>query len=98
MYRRLIVLMLGRLRMTVDDAIEAYQQLAREVFSDPKRTTGDGKFKATVLEKVFKGIVESKTGDAGTSLLDDSVTCKVYVSLPFCSTLLLTPELGSCVP
>lgn len=94
----MIVLMLGRLRMTVEDAIEAYQQLAGKVFSDVKRTTSDGKFKATELEKAFKGIVKSRTGDEGTRLLDDSMTCKVYVSLPFCSTLLLTPELGSCVP
>ena len=100
MYRRLIVLMLGRLRMTVDDAIEAYQQLAGKVFKDVKWTTSDSKFKATELEKAIKEIVKLNTGmeDSETRLLDDNTACKVYVSLLFCGTLLLTPELGSCVP
>ena len=92
--------MLGRLRMTVDDAIKAYQQLAEKVFSDVKWTTSDGKFKATELEKAIKEIVKSNTEneDSETRLLDDDTSCKVYVSLPFSVTLLLTPELGSCVP
>ena len=86
--------------MTVDDAIKAYQQLAGKVFSDVKRTTSDGKFKATELEKAIKEIVKSNTEneDSETRLLDDNTTCKVYVSLPFSVTLLSTPELGSCVP
>ena len=76
--------------MTVDDAIKAYQQLAGKVFSNVKWITSDGKFKATELEKAFKGIVKSRTHDEGTRLLDDSMTCKVYVPLPFrvCGTLL----------
>ena len=98
MYRRLIVLMLGHLRMTVDDAIKAYQQLAGKVFSDVKWTTSDGKFKAIKLAKAIRGIVKSMTGNEETRLLDDNTTCKVYDSLPFCVTLLLTPELGLCVP
>ena len=85
--------------MTVDDAIKAYQQLAGGVFSDVNWITSDGKFKATELENAFKRIVKSMTHDEGTRLLDDdSMACKVFVSLAFCGTLLLTPELGSCVP
>ena len=94
--------MLGRLRMSVDSAINAYQQLAENVFKDVKwtRTTSDGKFKATELEKAIKGIIKlnTKEKDSETPLLDDNTTCKVYVSLPFCGTLLLTSELGSYVP
>ncbi|KAJ7722861.1 FabD/lysophospholipase-like protein [Mycena olivaceomarginata] len=50
----LIALMLGRLRMSVEDA------LAKEVFSDVKPLGSDGRFKASKLEKAIKQISESQ--------------------------------------
>ncbi|KAJ7690005.1 acyl transferase/acyl hydrolase/lysophospholipase [Mycena olivaceomarginata] len=55
----LIALMLGRLRMSVEDSKKAYGQLAKEVFSDVKFHGSDGKFKASKLEKAIKQIVET---------------------------------------
>lgn len=57
--RRLIALMLGRLRLTIDDAIEQYGQFARYVFSDKKWKGQDGTFKATKLEEIIKKIVKT---------------------------------------
>ena len=47
---RLIVIMLFRLRMSIDEAIEYYADLARHVFSVQKWYFQDGKFKASRLE------------------------------------------------
>ena len=49
--------MLGRLRMDVDMAINHYDDLAKQVFSDMKQW-GDGKVKAQKLEDVIKSVVE----------------------------------------
>ena len=62
--------MLGRLRMDVDTAINAYNNLAQQVFSDPKRRPGDSRFKATKLEEVIKSIVQNVTGDPEGPLLE----------------------------
>ena len=63
--------MLGRLRMDVDTAINHYDDLAKQVFSDMKRY-GDGKFKATKLKEVIKSVVarETVTGDPESPLLE----------------------------
>ena len=67
---RIIALMLGRLRMDIDTAINTYNNLVQQVFSDPKRRPGDGRFKATKLEEVIKSIVENVTGDPEGLLLE----------------------------
>ena len=62
--------MLGRLRMDVDMAIDHYDDLAKQVFSDIKRY-GDGKFKAKKLKQVIQSVVETVTRDPESPLLDD---------------------------
>ncbi|KAJ7840815.1 FabD lysophospholipase-like protein [Mycena olivaceomarginata] len=57
----LIALMLGRLRMSVEDAIKAYGELSKEVFSHVKPPGSAGRFKASKLEKVIKQIVRAKS-------------------------------------
>ena len=66
---RIIALMLGRLRMDVETAINHYDDLAKQVFSDMKRF-GDGKFKATKLKEVIQSVVETVTGDPESPLLE----------------------------
>jgi hypothetical protein len=66
----IIALMLGRLRMDVDTAIEHYENLAKQVFSDMK-LCGDGKFKAKKLKEAIQSVVETITGDPESLLLDD---------------------------
>src|ERR1700733_11435973 len=45
LFPRLIALILGRLRMSISDAITRYDSLAKEVFHDGRKSFGDGKFK-----------------------------------------------------
>ncbi|KAF8961379.1 hypothetical protein BDZ97DRAFT_1208591 [Flammula alnicola] len=77
----IIALMLGRLRMDVDKAIKCYDDLAKDVFSDPKRWGGDGKFKATKLEEAIKSVVKDVTGDSELPLLEgnEAGVCRTFV-------------------
>jgi hypothetical protein len=58
----LIALLLGRLRLSVPEAIDKYRLLAKTVFSDKKSLGKDGKFKASNLEKAIKDVVKEKLG------------------------------------
>ena len=71
---RIIALMLGRLRMDVDTAINYYNDLAKQVFFASKRWPGDGRLKATKLEEVIKSAVGDVTGDPEQPLLEISDT------------------------
>ncbi|KAJ7798552.1 hypothetical protein B0H14DRAFT_32821 [Mycena olivaceomarginata] len=78
----LIALMLGRLRMSVEDATKAYGQLSKEVFSDVKFHGSDGRFKASKLEKAIKQIVETYSAsrnpeDSLEDIRDNA--CKTFV-------------------
>ncbi|KAJ7697704.1 FabD/lysophospholipase-like protein [Mycena rosella] len=57
----LIALMLGRLRMSVEEAIDKYDRLAQDVFRTTKRLDQDGRFKASRLKAAIKTIVEDHT-------------------------------------
>jgi len=70
---RIIALMLGRLRMDVETAIQHYDTVVKLVFSHPKGRPGDGKFKATKLEAAIKSIVKGVTGDSESPLLERNV-------------------------
>ncbi|XP_006457841.1 hypothetical protein AGABI2DRAFT_114867 [Agaricus bisporus var. bisporus H97] len=76
----IIALMLGRLRMDIDTAIKNYDDLAKRVFSAPKRW-GDGKFKATTLETAIKSVVKAVTHDSESPLLEDDQAglCRTFV-------------------
>jgi hypothetical protein len=74
--------MLGRLRLSVDKAIEAYGRFASEVFSDKKQFWKDGMFKASKLEDAFKSIIQESIGDPNARMLDlrtSNDVCKTYV-------------------
>lgn len=85
-----IAIMLGRLRMTVDECIETYENLMRKVSQQAyswdlldlgKKACYFKKgqsYEAMVLEKAIKGLVKEKTGDAETMLYErGSPKCKV---------------------
>ena len=55
--------------MSVDDAISSYGTLTRQVFSDVKKVGGDGRFKASMLEKVIKKIVMEQTGQENEHMM-----------------------------
>ncbi|KAJ7789137.1 acyl transferase/acyl hydrolase/lysophospholipase [Mycena olivaceomarginata] len=78
----LITLMLGRLRMSVEDAKKAYGQISKEVFSDIKSKGSNGRFKASKLEKAIKQIVgaHSDSQDPQERMRDTRVdACKIFV-------------------
>ena len=67
--------MLGRLRMSIDEAIKFYYTLAQKVFSKQKR---DGRLQASPLEKMLKELVKARTGHPEALMLDrDMPTCKM---------------------
>ncbi|KAH7339766.1 acyl transferase/acyl hydrolase/lysophospholipase, partial [Rhizoctonia solani] len=70
-------ILLGRLGLQVEDAIEVYQQIVRDAFSE-KKLTGEGAFKTTNLENAITRVVELYTGRKDTPMLD-SGRCKTFV-------------------
>lgn len=81
---RLIAILLGRLRLSVPEAIDTYRVLAKQVFSDKKAPGKDGAFKASNLEKAIKETIELKLGKGHADdkmFMADTVLCKTYVSL-----------------
>ncbi|KAJ7464155.1 FabD/lysophospholipase-like protein [Mycena latifolia] len=80
----LIALMLGRLRMSVEEAIQAYDTLAQAVFSETKRFGQDGKFKASLLEGAIQKIVKEKSAsqdpyETMKDPLDRDAICRTFV-------------------
>jgi hypothetical protein len=79
--RRLIALMLGRLRMPIDECIKHYGLLSEQVFSKVK-LAGDGKFSASTLEKTIKKIIEDCTHDTEARMMDprpENEVCRTCV-------------------
>jgi hypothetical protein len=80
--------MLGRLRMSVDEAIVKYAEFAERVFSEGTVPFArDERFSASKLEGAVKQIVSEYTGEAHERMLDtrSEGACKTYVlddSLP----------------
>ncbi|KAG9125347.1 hypothetical protein FRC07_007990 [Ceratobasidium sp. 392] len=71
--------MLGRLRMSVDEAMDWFQELVSLVFSKRKRW-GDGTFKARNLELVVGRMVLKHTGRADAPMVDRTAKgCKTVV-------------------
>ncbi|KAL5638620.1 hypothetical protein ACGC1H_003097 [Rhizoctonia solani] len=53
----LIAIMLGKLRMTVDEAIDKYLELSRHIFAQKKWIWKEGRYSARNLEFIVKNIV-----------------------------------------
>ena len=64
--------MLGRLRMTTEEALSAYNSVASAIFSEKNRKPiyKDGAFKASTLETKIKDLVKEK--NLGDYMLDES--------------------------
>jgi hypothetical protein len=80
---RLIAIMLGRLKMSIDECIEAYLQLSDRVFKKKRhRVTVKGKiqgrFDSDELERAVKEVI-AKQGLPEDALLKDAAdaSCKV---------------------
>ncbi|CAE6475576.1 unnamed protein product [Rhizoctonia solani] len=78
-------IMLGRLRMSIDDAISSYVRLMRVVFSNRKyKIVGDsGVFRSTVLERELKEIIRCATGNGDEKMVEvesnEEAQCRVII-------------------
>jgi hypothetical protein len=94
--------MLGRLRLSVNKAIEAYGNFAEKVFSDKKLFWKDGMFKASNLEKAIQVIIQESLGDPDARMFDprpSSEVCKTYVHVtPPCYIADGSPVLSARCP
>ncbi|KID62134.1 Calcium-independent phospholipase A2-gamma [Metarhizium brunneum] len=76
----LIALMLGRLEYTVDEAIEQYMNLGKEIFGKRKRCFKSSKYGHNTLEKCLKKVVrESHLGDENALMKDERCRCRTFV-------------------
>ena len=83
----LIALMLGRLRMSVDECIDAYIKLSKEIFDERKsfaglrRLGGNAQYTASTMEEKLKDIIRLKTGDENAKMKDPlgKKCCKTFV-------------------
>lgn len=92
----LIAIMLGRLKMTVDECISAYADLSDEVFQKKHHRVNiraggiQGRFDSSALERAFKEIIVSRGFDEDELLFDNhDGACKVFV----CATNKRTTEI-----
>ncbi|TRM59210.1 acyl transferase/acyl hydrolase/lysophospholipase [Schizophyllum amplum] len=72
-----IALLLGRLRLSIENAIECYTRVVSQVFSQIKV---DGSFKTTPFEKVLKEICD-RFGDGEDTPIQENppIQCKTFV-------------------
>ncbi|KAF8599742.1 FabD lysophospholipase-like protein, partial [Ceratobasidium sp. AG-I] len=78
----LLAIMLGRLRMSIDDAIKWYLVIVEEVFSKKKWVGGVGALRASKLEDVLGRMALEYTGDARARMLESNPMqgkCKTFV-------------------
>jgi patatin-like phospholipase/acyl hydrolase len=83
----LIALMLGRLRMSVDECIDAYIKLSKAIFDERKsfpelrRLGGSAQYAASAMEEKMKYIIRLKTGDEDAKMKDPlkEKCCKTFV-------------------
>jgi patatin-like phospholipase/acyl hydrolase len=78
----LIAVMLGRLRMTVDECIAAYTTLSDKVFEKKSHRVNikgklQGRFDSAELERVIKDIIVTCGLDEDALLKDTDSSCKV---------------------
>lgn len=81
-YTRLIAILLGRLCLSIERAIQEFTDLAMLVFTDRKDPKKDDAFKSTKLEQAIQGILKrcGLPADARLNGKDKlNGRCKVYV-------------------
>ncbi|KAF8756479.1 Patatin-like phospholipase [Rhizoctonia solani] len=65
--------MLGRLHMSVHEAIDSYAKLAKEVFSE-RKWIGQGTFRTTKLKESLKNTIHDVTGNSDEPMMDSDST------------------------
>ncbi|KAI5816743.1 acyl transferase/acyl hydrolase/lysophospholipase [Pyronema omphalodes] len=78
----IIAILLGRLRLSVDECITLYHNLGHEVFSNPKFWNRGTMFSSSKLEKIIKTVLVNKSGSESLLLqqyMGGSSPCRVLV-------------------
>ncbi|CAA7270802.1 unnamed protein product [Cyclocybe aegerita] len=79
----LIALMLGRMRMTVDECIIQFRKLSEQIFREPTRTsffTRSHWYSSETLENALKEVIKDQTTDSETPMQDDDPkSCPTFV-------------------
>uniref|UniRef100_A0A0W0FFI5 PNPLA domain-containing protein n=1 Tax=Moniliophthora roreri TaxID=221103 RepID=A0A0W0FFI5_MONRR len=92
----LIALMLGRLRMSIDECEQAYDEISKKVFGkkgvlinteERAFVAGSYIYEAKPLEDAVRDLVRKKLGDAEANLLENDPPCKVFVMSALASTV-----------
>lgn len=78
----LIALLLGRLGMTVSDAINAYMDLTKVVFENDGADTSRAIYRSRRFESAFKSVLRQHKLDTSTKMEDHDGVCKTYIA-PF---------------
>ncbi|KAE8402715.1 acyl transferase/acyl hydrolase/lysophospholipase [Aspergillus pseudonomiae] len=80
----LCAIMLGRLRMSVDECIHEYEKFMNQVFTNTWREAAENlvnvtKYNTSKLENVLRGVIKERTKNEDEPLLDEGNECKVFV-------------------
>ncbi|OJJ40801.1 hypothetical protein ASPWEDRAFT_64169 [Aspergillus wentii DTO 134E9] len=80
----LVAIMLGRLKLSIEEAIDEFRSLAKDVFGERKPIGSDGRFKATNLENAIRSLVgryggASESGKEMRLFDSEGEGCKVFV-------------------
>ncbi|KAI9859482.1 MAG: hypothetical protein M1813_006624 [Trichoglossum hirsutum] len=99
----LIAILLGRLKLSVSEAIDKYRVLAKTVFSEKKAKGKDGTFKASKLEQAIKDVVELKLGPghADENMFESEggdEACKIFVCAVAAQNIHRRPRLFRSYP
>jgi hypothetical protein len=84
---RLVAILIGHLRMNLNDAIDTLLEVASAVFPEVPQQTIDHDSNTKELRKAVEGILEARNIPLNTKMNDPQrppTTCKVYVSSLSC--------------
>ncbi|KAK0489859.1 acyl transferase/acyl hydrolase/lysophospholipase [Armillaria luteobubalina] len=93
----LITIMLGRLKMSTEEALQSYNKISSMVFSSENRKTfyRDGKFKATMLVKEIQNIICQAGHSNDQKLLDPDAGPNSKGNVFICSMTGINLRLGA---
>lgn len=77
--------MLGRLQMSIDECIQAYNDLSSKIFHNNRGSlavaSGKSRYSSRVFETVIKEFIRDRTGDSDSLMMTETEpTCKVLVA------------------
>lgn len=75
----LIAIMLGRLGMSAEEALTAYENLSLDIFGDRRSRLRDGMYSAEKFIKIIQSVVKQKLGQENVTMRAGGESkCKMY--------------------